>query len=68
LFDAEHKLVYRGQLDETRPHRVASGQYDDRDGQASGKDLRAALDQVLAGEPVTVEQIPSMGCNIKWKA
>jgi len=68
LFDAEHKLVYRGQLDETRPHRVASGQYDDRDGQAHGKDLRAALDQVLAGEQVTVEQVPSMGCNIKWKS
>ena len=67
LFDAEHKLAYRGQLDDTRPHRVASGQYDDRDGQANGQDLRAALDQVLAGQAVTVEQVPSMGCNIKWK-
>ncbi|MGB0766286.1 MAG: thioredoxin family protein [Phycisphaeraceae bacterium] len=67
LFDREHKLVYRGQLDETRPHRVASGQYDDRDGQANGKDLRAAIEQVLAGEDVSVEQVPSMGCNIKWK-
>ena len=67
LFDSEHKLVYRGQLDETRPHRVASGQYDDRDGAANGKDLRAAIEQVLAGQEVTVEQIPSMGCNIKWK-
>ena len=67
LFDAEHKLAYRGQLDPTRPHRVASGQYDDRNGQADGRDLRAALDQVLAGEAVTVEQVPSMGCNIKWK-
>lgn len=67
LFDSDHKLAYRGQLDETRPHRVASGQYDDRDGQADGKDLRAAIEQVLAGQDVTVEQIPSMGCNIKWK-
>jgi len=68
LFDSNHKLAYRGQLDETRPHRVASGQYDDRNGAADGKDLRAALDQVLAGESVTVKQLPSMGCNIKWKA
>ncbi|WP_372922994.1 thioredoxin family protein [Roseovarius sp.] len=67
LFDADHKLVYRGQLDSTRPHRIASGQYDDRDGAANGEDLRKALDQVLAGEEVTVEQVPSMGCNIKWK-
>ena len=67
LFDSKHKLVYRGQLDDTRPHRVASGQYDDRDGQANGKDLRAAIEQVLAGEEVTVEQVPSMGCNIKWR-
>ncbi|MFN3168582.1 MAG: thioredoxin family protein [Phycisphaeraceae bacterium] len=67
LFDADHKLAYRGQLDPTRPHRIASGQYDDRHGAADGRDLRAALDQVLAGEDVTVEQVPSMGCNIKWK-
>lgn len=68
LFDAKHKLAYRGQLDNTRPHRIASGQYDDREGQANGKDLRAAIDEVMAGKAVTVEQIPSMGCNIKWKA
>lgn len=68
LFDAEHKLVYRGQLDSTRPHRVASGQYDERNGAANGEDLRKAIDQVLAGQAVTVEQVPSMGCNIKWKA
>ncbi len=49
LFDSDHKLAYRGQLDDTRPHRIASGQYDDRDGQADGRDLRAAIDQVLAG-------------------
>ncbi|MEM9414353.1 MAG: thioredoxin family protein [Planctomycetota bacterium] len=67
LFDADHKLVYRGQLDGSRPHRIASGQYDDRDGQANGEDLRAALDAVLAGEPVPGEQLPSMGCSIKWR-
>lgn len=67
LFDAEHKLVYRGQLDDTRPHRISSGNYDARDGAANGKDLRAAIDQVLAGQAVTVEQVPSMGCNIKWR-
>ena len=67
LFGADHKLAYRGQLDGTRPHRVKSGVYDDRDGQANGESLRAALDQVLAGEEVTVEQVPSMGCNIKWR-
>jgi peroxiredoxin len=68
LFDRYHKLVYRGQLDSTRPHRIASGQYDDRDGQATGEDLRRALDALIAGESVPEEQQPSMGCNIKWKA
>lgn len=67
LFDADHKLSYRGQLDSTRPHRIASGQYDDRKGAANGESLRAALDQTLSGETITVEQVPSMGCNIKWK-
>lgn len=66
LFDGDHKLAYRGQLDPTRPHRISSGNYDDRNGAADGRDLRAALDQVLAGQPVTVDQVPSMGCNIKW--
>jgi peroxiredoxin len=58
LFDGKHKLVYRGQMDESRPN---SGK------PVSGADLRAALDAVLAGEPVSQEQTPSMGCNIKWK-
>lgn len=60
LFDASRKLVYRGQLDESRP-RVAPVV------PVTGKDLRAALDAVLTGTPVTSQQIPSMGCNIKWK-
>lgn len=66
LFNHSHKLAYRGQLDDTRPHRIASGQYDDRNGASNGQDLRAAIDQVLAGDDVTVPQVPSMGCNIKW--
>ena len=66
LFDAEHRLVYRGQLDATRPFRISSGNYDDRNGAADGKDLRAALDAVLAGTPVPEKQYPSIGCNIKW--
>jgi len=67
LFDADHKLVYRGQLDDTRPERISSGNYDSSNNEANGKDLRAALDAVLAGEKPGGEQKPSMGCNIKWK-
>jgi peroxiredoxin len=59
LFDAERRLVYRGQLDDSRPQ---SGK------PVTGRDLRAALDSVLAGEPVNTDQVPSLGCNIKWKA
>ncbi len=58
LFDADRKLVYRGQLDDSRPGSPIP---------VSGRDLRAAIDAVLAGEPVPEEQKPSMGCNIKWK-
>ncbi|MBN1341721.1 MAG: thioredoxin family protein [Phycisphaerae bacterium] len=58
LFDADMKLVYRGQLDDSRPGN---------DKPLTGKDLRAALDAVLAGKPVAAEQRPSAGCNIKWK-
>jgi peroxiredoxin len=58
LFDKHHKLVYRGQMDDSRP---GSGQ------PVTGKDLRAALDAVLAGKPVPSTQKPSIGCNIKWK-
>ncbi len=58
LFDAENRLVYRGQLDDSRPE---SGR------PATGADLRAALDAVLEGRPVPEDQKPSMGCNIKWK-
>jgi peroxiredoxin len=59
LFDAEHKLVYRGQFDSSRPSL---------DVPITGEDLKAACDAVLAGEAVTDDQKPSIGCNIKWKA
>ncbi|HHW78326.1 MAG TPA: thioredoxin family protein [Xanthomonadaceae bacterium] len=59
LFDADRKLVYRGQFDGSRPGNAIP---------VSGADLRAAVDAVLAGQPVSPEQRPSLGCNIKWKA
>ena len=58
LFDQARRLVYRGQLDDSRP---GNGQ------PVTGRDLRAALDAVLAGQPVSPAQRPSVGCNIKWK-
>jgi hypothetical protein len=58
LFDAERKLVYRGQLDDSRPGN---------DIPVTGADLTAAIDAVLAGKPVPGQQKPSIGCNIKWK-
>jgi peroxiredoxin len=58
LFDGERRLVYRGQLDASRPGNDVA---------VTGNDLRAALDLVLAGEPVPEEQTPSIGCGIKWK-
>ena len=67
LFDRDHALVYRGQLDDTRPNRVRSGVYESEGHEATGADLRAALDAVLAGEDVPTKQHPSVGCNIKWR-
>lgn len=58
LYDADLKLVYRGQFDTSRPGNGVP---------VTGKDLRAAVDAVLAGRPVSPDQIPSLGCNIKWK-
>lgn len=58
LFDADRKLVYRGQFDDSRPGS---------DVPVTGRDLRAAVDRVLSGRPVDPEQKPSVGCNIKWK-
>jgi peroxiredoxin len=59
LFDAGLRLVYRGQFDSARPKNSLP---------VTGADLRAAIDAVLAGRPVSTEQRPSIGCNIKWKA
>jgi len=64
LFDAARKLVYRGQLDSSRPGR---GPDRPGGGALNGEDIRAALDAVLAGRPVSPEQKPSIGCNVKWK-
>jgi peroxiredoxin len=58
IFDQDMKLVYRGQLDSSRPNS---------DVPVTGEDLRSALDNVLAGQPVDSHQVPSLGCNIKWK-
>ena len=67
LFDAQHKLAYRGRLDETRPKRIESGVYDSSENLADGKEIRAAIEAVLAGEKPGDQQLPAMGCNIKWK-
>lgn len=58
LFGPDRTLVYRGRFDETRPNMP---------GTVTGAELRAALDAVLDGGPVSEEQYPSMGCSIKWK-
>jgi len=58
LFDQDQRLAYRGQLDGSRPGSNVP---------VTGKDLRAAIEAVLAGKPVAPKQKPSIGCNIKWK-
>lgn len=58
LFDADRRLVYRGQMDGSRPHNGLP---------VTGGDLRAAVDAVLAGRELSADQSPSMGCSIKWK-
>ena len=58
LFDGQRKLVYRGQMDDARRGNTLP---------VTGKTLRAAVDAVLGGQPVSSNQIPSLGCNIKWK-
>lgn len=59
LFDAKHELVYRGQFDGSRPGN---------DKAVTGKDLIAATEALLNNQPISPDQIPSLGCNIKWKA
>jgi peroxiredoxin len=58
LFDKNRRLVYRGQLDDSRPGGTIP---------ATGTDLRDAIDAVLQGRPVSERQKPSLGCNIKWR-
>ena len=64
LFDGEMGLVYRGQLDDSRPRRGEAG----NDIPVTGKDLRAAMDAVIAGKRPDTNQTFSVGCNIKWKS
>ena len=59
LFDDAHRLVYRGQYDGSRPGNNEA---------VSGADLQAAVDALLAGKTISNSQIPSVGCNIKWRA
>ena len=59
LFDADHLLVYRGQLDGSRPGNGVA---------VDGRDLRGAIDALLSGRPPAAKQLPSVGCNIKWIA
>ena len=58
VFDKDQKLAYRGQMDDSRP---------DNGIPVTGQDLAAALDAVLGGNPVPKDQMPSIGCNLKWK-
>jgi peroxiredoxin len=58
IFDKDLKCVYRGQMDDSRPGNGKP---------VTGKDIRDALENILSGKPVTEEQYPSIGCNIKWK-
>ena len=59
LFDAGHRLVYRGQYDGARPGNSVP---------VTGADLRAAVNALMDGNQISAEQIPSVGCNIKWRA
>jgi peroxiredoxin len=58
LFDKDRRLAYRGQMDDSRPENNQP---------VTGADLKAAMDALLEGQPVTDNQLPSLGCNIKWK-
>jgi len=58
LFDKKQELVYRGQLDDSRPGNELP---------VTGEDLRSALDDLINGNPISELQLPSVGCNIKWK-
>ncbi len=64
LFNAEQRLVYRGQLDDSRPRRPTGG---GNDIAVTGRDLRAAMDAVIAGRRPDTNQRTSLGCGIKWR-
>ncbi|MFN8050793.1 MAG: thioredoxin family protein [Acidimicrobiales bacterium] len=59
VFDAERRLAYRGQFDGARPSNDVA---------VTGTDLKAAVDALLAGGTPTADQLPSLGCNVKWRA
>lgn len=63
LFDRHRRLSYRGQLDPSRPSKYLDGRHVASD----GRDLRNALESLLSGKPAPQPQLPSLGCNIKWK-
>lgn len=58
VYDRDLRCVYRGQFDDSRPGNGKP---------VTGKDMRMALDSIVAGEAIKWEQVPSIGCNIKWK-
>lgn len=58
LFDAEHKLYYRGQFDSARPHNEE---------EVTGKDLEMAMVNLISGKQPSENQVPSLGCNVKWR-
>ncbi len=58
VFDGDLRLYYRGQMDGSRPKN---------DIPVTGEDIRSALDNLVAGQPAPLNQLPSIGCNIKWK-
>ncbi len=59
LFDNQHRLVYRGQYDGSRPGNNVT---------VDGRDMKAAIDALSSGNEIAGEQVPSVGCNIKWRA
>lgn len=69
IFDAEQKLAYRGQFDDTRPSHRTAPSGPNKGAEPTGADMRAALDLIIDGKEVPAEsQKPSLGCNIKWRS
>lgn len=59
VFGSDKRLVYRGQFDDARPGNQEP---------TTGRDVRAAIQAILSGAPLQIQQVPSVGCNIKWRA